>query len=249
MSNQINPLVWLNNVNTIMQEDKRGTAQNIAFFSTDDEIVVGPTDPRFTKLSYTPENFFRPHDHSKFDEISLDPRWQLTTCDSGVSVVLEDSYLKIITSQNGVSTHGILNMPKIPLPFVSGQRMFTYLRTEPNGNLDLEWGIKQDSNNLIRIRRTDGDAAGSYYGEIITNGISHQTTNFLNGDDVRRMFGIIVGDTTVEFFYSDDNGVMFSGGTVPFTPNEAIMGRAYIKFTAQYPRQLWVDDVYLVRIK
>jgi len=41
---QPDPFLWVNNVNTTLQEDMRGVPQNIAYYDADDGYQLGPTD-------------------------------------------------------------------------------------------------------------------------------------------------------------------------------------------------------------
>lgn len=243
MSVQTDPIIWANNVNTTMQLDKDGIAQNQTYYDGDNGFIVGPTDQKITIESIVAKGMFRPHEEFKFNAPCLPAEFVWS---GGAGYVIEDSYLKI-SATNGET--GRITAPVIPLPFVAGQIMQVYWLTTPNGNLQVEFGLRQDSGNLIRIIRNDGEAAGSYYGEVIVNGVSVRSQPFCPGDSVRRRFVLETTVSRVNFYSTDDHGNLQLGGTCLFTPNSGIMGRAYVQLMADYPRQLWVDDVYLVRIK
>lgn len=242
------PLLFENNVNTVMQKDQYGNYQNIAYLDHDNDMVIGPTDPRMSILTQIPINMFRPQPFSDFDEVTLDPKWKFTPIGSG-SLALADSQAIINTGYSN-NSGGELDMPNVPLYFVPGQKIYFYLTTVPNGNLDLEFGIKADDNNLIRFTRVEDDVAEGYAAETRANGQSNRYPDISVGDSVRRLFCIEIIENAVHFYIGTDAGqlVLLATQTADIPVG---IGHAYMKFTNRYPtqRQVALDFVWTVRIR
>lgn len=239
---------WDNNVNTGCQKDKRGNVQNIAYYDADDGMQIGPNDPRLTLINQVPLNFFRPHVVSEFDEVSLDPKW--TTSLTGSAYMSYSNSEAIIHTGTTNGSGCEMAIPNAPMYFVAGQRVYFYLYTTPNGNLDLEFGVKYDANNLIRFRRIEDSVAQPYYSETLAGGVSTVTNNLYAGDSVRRLFCIETTSTGVNFYISTDAGELILKST--HTTNIPTgQGHIYLKFFNRYAaeRSLHLDTVYAVRIK
>lgn len=243
-----NPLGYENNVNTVMQKDQYGNYQNLAYMDADNGLQVGPDDPRMSIITQVPINAFRPQPFSDFDERTLDSKWLFTGTGSSY-YTLSDSNVTIQTGSTNNST-GELTMTNVPMHFVNGQKIYFYLSTVPNGNLELEFGIKKDDNNLIRFRRTEDDVAQPYISEVKSGGTTDSYPGIGTGDSVRRLFCIHITSEGTKFYIGTDMGELQLKSThTAFLP--AGKGYAYLKFKNRYPapRSVSVDFVWLVRVR
>lgn len=246
MSMQIEPLQFPNNVNTITQADKRGIQQNIAYFDADDDLQIGPNDPRITQLMQTPLNMFRPHVVADFNELTLDPKVAFTPYASGQCLMGNGCATIRCASVNG--SGGRLEMSNVPVPFVPGQRVYFYLTTSPNGNLALEFGIAGATQHC-KFSRVEDDVAQHYFAKVQSaNGVANIDTNTA-GDSVRRLFCISIESGGVRFYAGTDAGVLQDVGFYPKIPTGA--GKIFVDFKNRYPaqRDLAVDIIYGVLIR
>jgi len=248
MADQTSPLSWCNNTNTITQADPQGTQHNIAYIDADWGMQIGPDDPRFTLLMNTPLNFFRPHIVSDFNEVTLDPKWT-TTATNGASYSISDGCLILKT---GTTLGGSIEatMPNTPMPLVAGTQIRFYLTTLPNGNLDLEFGMKVNSTNVIRFRRTEGDAACPYHAQCMAGNVQTDCNTGQAGDSVRRFFCISITSSGVDFYIGNDGGqlTILSHITTNIPSGTA---HPYIKLTNSYAadREVYLDVVYAMPIR
>lgn len=239
---------WNNNENTTMQKDQYGSVQNIAYYDADDGMQVGPNDPKFSIITQVPINMFRPQPFSDFDEVSLDNKWSYSG--TGSSYL---SYANSCVTLNTGTTNGSVGeimMPNVPIYFVNGQRVYFYLSTTPNGNLEAEFGIKYDDNNLIRFKRVEDNTAVAYYSETRASGVSNTYSDVAPANSVRRLFCIEMVSDVVKFWVGTDMGILQLKAT--HTANIPIgIGHAYVKFKNRYAanRELAVDFVWPVRIR
>lgn len=240
-----------NNVNTILQKDTQGTYQNIAFYDADNGLVHGPTDVRETHIFSTPVNMFRHHVVSDFDEAStLDPKWTFTAISGGTNSQVADSKTAISTGTTS-GGGGKLTLTNCNIPIIAGQRIYFYMETAPNGNLDLTFGLEVDANNYIRFRRTDAGAAGNVFAENANAGTLTSTDTTQVGNSVRRLYCIeIVSPIQIKYWVGTDAGVLQLKAThttnIPSGNHKAFI-RLVNSTTAN--RQVLIDMVYLIAIR
>ena len=224
------PLVFPNNVNTLLQRDQFGDAQNVAYYDGDSGLFLGPgADPRPTIYSNVPINLFRRHVFADFEEAAgLDARCRFDAAGTA-SGASEMGVFRIRTGA-AAGSRGELIMPNVSAPAYAGQRVYFYLRTYPAGNLELSFGVRHPTRPDVAIRfaRTDtgGPAGpgGAYVAETAVGpGANDVTRSPLGvgaapgGDAVRRLFCINVTKTQdalnggageVEFYVGTDGGVL-----------------------------------------
>jgi len=245
---QPDPFLWVNNVNTTLQEDMRGVPQNIAYYDADDGFQLGPNDPRITALLQVPLNLFRPHVVSDFHETTLDPKWTVVTTGSG-STLLGNGVLTFRTgTTNGSGVEA--TMPNVPMPLVPGTRIYFYLTTLPNGNLDLKFGIKKDANNVIKFSRVEDNTAANYRAKCMAGGVETNASTTAPGDSVRRFFCISMTSAGVNFYVGNDGGQLMLQANIQTNVPSGV-GKAYIKFFNRYAvnRDLELDVVYALPIR
>jgi len=239
---------WDNNVNTITQKDAGGNIHNIAYIDADDGMQFGPNDPRITALMQVPLNLFRPHVVSDFDERTLDPKWDSSFTGSSYTALSSSELVLHTGATNGSSIE--VSMPNVPMYFVAGQKVYFYLRTPVNGNLDLEFGIKKDANNLIRFKRVEDDVAQQYASQCMSGGVIDSLSSVGVGDSVRRIFCIEVVAGAVKFYVGTDMGKLELKSTHTINIPTGT-GKVYAKFSNRYPtdRTVNIDIIYTVRIR
>jgi len=242
------PLYFDNNDNTILQKDQYSTYQNVAYFDADNGMIIGPNDPRMSIITQVPINCFRPQPFSDFDERSLDAKWLFTPAGSG-TVAMANS-CAVILSGLSVNNGGELKMTNVPIYMVAGQRVYFYLSTPTNGNLDLEFGIKVDSNNLVRFKRSEDNTAQAYSSETRASGTSDSYSGVCPGDSVRRIFCIELVTNAVKFWVGTDMGELVLQATHT-TCIPSGTGNVYLKFTNRYTanREVDLDFVWPIRIR
>lgn len=232
------PLVYPNNVNTLLQRDQFGDYQNVAYYDADSGLFLGPgADPRTTIYTNVPVNLFRRHVVIDFEEASgLDGRCRFHARGSATS----QSEMGVFRIRTGATpnSRGELVMPNVSAPAYAGQRIYFYLRTYPAGNLRLSFGLRHPSREGVAIlfSRTDAGGLAGPGGEYVSEtldgrgngdgvggGAGGATRTSLGvgaapgGDAVRRLFCINVTKTRdklngrageVEFYVGTDGGVL-----------------------------------------
>ena len=249
MTLQTEPFIWSNNVNTNLQLGPDGTAHNLGYLDADWGDCIGPTDPRMHILHNTWVDTYRPQIDCTFDEITLDPKCAITTWGSG-SYSLSKSQL-ILQTGTTINSGVELTMPNVYFPFVPGSRMFVYLETVPNGNLDLQFGIRSSNGaEYARFRRVDSNSAGMYYGETSHGGSATNAVTVLSGDSVRRPFVISRTADDVTFYTSNEGGqnLFLTKITTNLPTGDGV---PFIRFSNTYGanRTLRIDDIKLMPIK
>ncbi len=222
------PLVFSNNVNTIVQRDSFGVSQNLAYYDGDSGMFLGPgSDPRTTILANVPINLFRRHVFLDFEEATgFDPRCHFHKTVSA-TFSAEMGMLRIQTGKL-LASRGELTLPNVSAPAYAGQRIYFYLRTYPAGNLQLTFGLRHPAQENVNIcfTRTDSGGASALGGDYLartSNGegqqeeISTHVGAASGGDNVRRLFCINITKSQdalnrqggeVEFYVGTDGGVL-----------------------------------------
>jgi hypothetical protein len=221
------PLLFPNNVNTIVQRDSFGISQNLAYYDSDSGLFLGPgSDPRTTILANVPVNLFRRHVFLDFEEATgIDPRCRVVTTGSA-EYQTEMGLLRIQTGNRPHSSAELI-LPNVSAPAYAGQRIYFYLRTYPAGNLKLTFGLRHPSqeNVFVGFSRTDSEGIDGRGGDYMARTANKEGTTEANtgvgaavgGDGVRRLFCINITKTEdalnqltgeVEFYVGSDGGVL-----------------------------------------
>lgn len=249
MTDLTDPLVWVNNVNTTVQRGPDGTLHNLSFLDGDWDNVIGPTDPRMSNIHSVPVDIYRPHIHIPFDAPTIDPRCVVSTWGSG-SYSLSQSNL-ILQTGDTINSGVEITLPNVAFPFVPGSLAFFYLETTPNGNLDVQFGIRSISGaEYARFRRIDTGTAGYYNAEVAHGGAGASDVTVLQGDSTRRPFLIYYSSSQIDFYTSNTGGNLLYITSIA-TNLPTGFGVPFMRISNTYAanRTLKIDDIYLMPIK
>lgn len=226
-----------------------GTLHNLGYIDADDGFVATPVDPRLTTIESIPSGIFRPHIVSRFDEVGLDPKVSVSTF-SGGSYSISKSNLVL---QTGTTLGGgcEMAMPNVRFTFVPGSMLYFYLLTEPNGNLDIQFGAKSaDGADRLCFHRVEDNVAGLYNAETSHASVQSSTATDMGGNSVRRFFLIRYVTDAVKFYIGNDGGKLSLRSTI--TDNLPTGdGTPFLRFVNRYAanRKLSIDDIYVMPIK
>lgn len=249
---------FLNNRNTLVQRDRDGNRNNLGYIDADFGYIAGPvSNPKMTTLFSEMKDMFRPHIHADFYAPSLPPMLQFSGTGTG-SYSIANGELGLHTGV-GLGSVAMVKMPAVPAYFVNQLKVKFYLRTAPNGNLRLEFGVaSDDGQNYIKFDRTEDNVAQAFRCENCYNGAPYAQWAPAGGDSNRRLFEVKINGDFVEYWMSDLPGQAYQGhpelvarfaNSKPFT---GAIGRPFVKITSRYsgaPRSVFISDIYAMPLK
>jgi hypothetical protein len=242
-----------NNRNPGVQRDQKGRWNNLIYYDGDNGCNVGPVgNPELTVLHGEAVDVYRPAIKGDFYEPSL-PRVFEFTSSSGGSCAIVNGEAQLKTG-NPANSWAMLRMPGVPLRFINQAKVKFYLRTQPNGYLNLDFGIMgDDGNNYAKFDRYEEAVAQPYRCISAYNGTPHAEWAPNGGDSLRRQFEIKFNGLDVEYWMTDLPGAASQGlpeKVADFSashPNPAVIGRPYVRIKSLYadaPRTVFVSWVY-----
>lgn len=248
-----NPLA-LNNKNIGRGVDSNGVPQNFMFMDPDDALCIGSQwDVRQTIIAPSPFNMFRPQYVADFVEASgLGPLVATPSLWGTGNYNFLPGKLQMNTG--GTSSSGIdLRLPYVPFEFVAGNRIYFYLHTYPNGNLDLKFGLRNPTGNghYARFERIEDNTALNYVACVAAGGAAEQVSTFHVGDSVRTLFCIEqTGPSTLKFYIGNSGGQLELVATCT-TKTPVGIAEAFVRLSnrAAVARSVFLDFVWAIPIR
>lgn len=243
----------LNNRNLASGVDANGVVQPFAFFDTDDALCIGPqADVRQTIITASPLNMFRPQYVADFVEANgLGPLVAAPATTGSGNYSYSPGQLAINTGTTNGSIVD-LRLPYVPHTFVRGSRVYFYLYTYPNGNLDLKFGVRNPINgHYARFERAEDNTASSYVAATADGGTSQQVATYHGGDSVRTLF-CIEQTAAAEFkFYISTSGGRLQHKATCNLKTPSGMAEPFVRFSnrAAANRLVYLDFVWSIPIR